>query len=455
MKLPEKKYDYSGFVSVVGELIEEAQKTIEQVIQFDSKYFRADPNLFKYDVNLFSKNQHDFVMKRLYLIIKNPKCSYEKRFKEYLNIYKSNGFDVKIILLCEIETKINIELNDLILIDNFKCITAKTNNEQKDSSSHNDITTYYLCDMNDNRRKIKKTRALLKQLRCEFFRQRNTLRIFEPLTESADINFYTANKFCKNGIMSTGNCQWYHAIWQYLRIIDKVSSPEWHSNFYQKCFNDVFKYKKNPKVLISGTADYSLLAYVYNSSKETNNEAEIFVLDTCQTPLKMCQWFSEKMGFDIKILNMSIFDLEQLYQTFDLICSDAFLTRFDIEDAKRVISCWKEALCEGGAVVTTVRIREDKGQEKNGLKETYIRDCVDRFKKWEGYFDITMSKFTSMVNEYAQKMTSHDLGDQKSVYNMFKSQGFQVIVDMSNINCTPGEFKETEYYEIYCRKETK
>ncbi len=45
MKQPEnKKYDYSGFVNVMKEVIELTQSTIEQVIQFDSKYFRADPN---------------------------------------------------------------------------------------------------------------------------------------------------------------------------------------------------------------------------------------------------------------------------------------------------------------------------------------------------------------------------------------------------------------------------
>ncbi len=412
--------------------------------------------LFKYDVNLFSKNHLDIGMKRLYLIIKNQKCSDEKQFKEYVNIYKSNGFDVKIIFLCETETKLNIELNDLILIDNFKCITAKTNEEQENTRNHTDITTYYLCDLNNNEKKIKKTRALLRQLRWECFRQRNISRIIEPLTESADKNFCTAMKFCKNGIMSDGNCQWYHAIWQYLRIINKVSSPEWHSTFYKKCFNDVFNYKKNPKVLISGTADYSLLAYVYNSSIEKKNDAEIFVLDTCLTPLKMCQWFSKKMGFNIKILNMSIFDLDQLNQKFDLICSDAFLTRFDSEGAKRVISCWKKVLYEEGAVVTTIRIREDKSkQEKNDLKKTYIRDCIDRFQKWEGYFDITMNEFINMVTEYTQKMRSHNLGDQKIVSNMFKSQNFHIIDDLSNINCTPGELEETEYYEVYCRKETK
>lgn len=48
-------------------------------------------------------------------------------------------------------------------------------------------------------------------------------------------------------------CTWYHSVWQYLRVIDKVSSPEWHSIFYEKCFNKLFKEKENPKILISGT----------------------------------------------------------------------------------------------------------------------------------------------------------------------------------------------------------
>jgi len=37
---------------------------------------------------------------------------------------------------------------------------------------------------------------------------------------------------CVGGYLSGSSCSWYHSAWQYLRLIDMVSTPSWHGNFY-------------------------------------------------------------------------------------------------------------------------------------------------------------------------------------------------------------------------------
>lgn len=37
---------------------------------------------------------------------------------------------------------------------------------------------------------------------------------------------------CEGGYLSKTSCCWYHSAWQYLRLIDMVSTPSWHGNFY-------------------------------------------------------------------------------------------------------------------------------------------------------------------------------------------------------------------------------
>lgn len=447
-------YNYKDFVCYMSKTISPSTKSIEQVIQFDSKYFKADPNLFKYKINALKYTKSNIISKKLYVILKNKSYIQNKYYKELVTFYKLNGFYVKTIFLSDMETSINVDLEDLILVDNSVCILAKTGETIEKNLNDKKTTIYYIYNILYNEDVIKKARILLKCLRKEIFQQNNALKISEPLSDSADINYNIAIQNCKNGIMSHGDCTWYHSVWQYLRIINKVSSPEWHVMFYETCFNKLFKEKEKPKILISGTADYSLLAYVYNSSMKMDNKAEIFVLDTCKTPLKICEWYAENHDFKIMVLNMSILDLSQLDIKFDLICSDAFLTRFSKNDAKTVVSNWYDALNKNGMLVTTVRMREYNNFENDDYKNNYIMDCVDRFKKWEGYFNISIKSFKQMVKEYVNKMHSHDLGNKNDIMEMFIDIGF-VIDEISTTNDTPGELCETTYYEICCRKEKK
>lgn len=52
------------FVHYMSEIILSSTKSVEQVLQFDSKYFKADPNLFRYDINLLSNTLNpNFIIK--------------------------------------------------------------------------------------------------------------------------------------------------------------------------------------------------------------------------------------------------------------------------------------------------------------------------------------------------------------------------------------------------------
>lgn len=442
-------YSYKDFTLFMKKTTPKIKKSIEQIIQFDSKYFKIDNDLLKYDLSLLTNNS---VIKKLFIILRNREDEFKDEYKVYIDPYKINGFEIKTIYLYNFDTNLSIELKDLILIDNSFCIIAETKEYWQLKSENRNITSYFLYDCKHNESKIKQTRDLINNLKKENFRQHNSSKIFEPLSESADLNYKIALENCSGGVMSNGDCKWYHSVWQYLRIINKVSSPEWHSAFYEKCFDKLFKEKDSYRVLISGTADYSLLAYVYNSCKHLNKNIEIFVLDTCKTPLKICKWYAKKQKFAINILHKSIFELPKLCTKFDLICSDAFLTRFSKIEAERVVAIWYHCLNKNGMIVTTVRIRDNETilEDDSSAKKEYIYDCIERFKKWKGYFNISSKQFESMVEEYVNHMTSNNLGNKIAIANIFQKQGFDLEIE--NTTDTPGELSETKYYEICCRK---
>lgn len=277
------------------------------------------------------------------------------------------------------------------------------------------------------------------------------LDISKLLEESCDLNYKIAKENCKNGVMSNGDCCWYHSVWQYLRLIDKVSSPQWHTDFYRKSFNKI--QKDDIKVLISGTADYSLLALIYTFAVENDKKVDIYVLDTCKTPLKISEWFAQKHNFTIKVINSSIMNLEEKQLKFDLICTDAFLTRFKVEDAKKIIKIWYNCLNDNGIVSTTVRVTHNSSNvEEAELKQQYIIDAVNRFDEKEN-IELPKEEFKKMVGLYVENMKSNTIGNKEEVDNYFKESGFYIDKEISQTNITRGEYEETKYYEILAQKQ--
>ena len=58
------------------------------------------------------------------------------------------------------------------------------------------------------------------------------LELEEPMVTTAPIAQTLAPVLCQGDHVSPEDCSWYHAIWQYLRIFDMVSTPTWHASFY-------------------------------------------------------------------------------------------------------------------------------------------------------------------------------------------------------------------------------
>lgn len=272
------------------------------------------------------------------------------------------------------------------------------------------------------------------------------LDLEEPIEESADLICDKAHELCGHGIMDD-DCKWYHSSWQYLRLLNLVSTPAWHDTFYRESFQKCLK--KNNNILISGTADYSMLAYVIDSVQREGVKANIYVLDTCKTPLYACTWFSEKNNYPIEIINEDILKYKN-DNFFDIICTDAFLTRFDKKDAKKVINVWNKLLKKNGHIITTIRVHSEDECLKD--KEIYIKEfsdkAMDRCAKNQNHIQYSPKKIASLAEEYARKMTSNSLGNKEDILDMFKEYKVEY-----QINTVLGEFYRTKYIELIAQKD--
>jgi hypothetical protein len=121
------------------------------------------------------------------------------------------------------------------------------------------------------------------------------------------------------------SCNWYHGTWQYLRLLNMVAVPPWY-DFYQGALTDVLRRRPHARVLISAAADYGMLATLHEAMEETNTTPRIEIYDICRTPLRACQWYAERHGFNVECACANLLTDDLPLGAYDLIVTDEFLT---------------------------------------------------------------------------------------------------------------------------------
>jgi hypothetical protein len=101
----------------------------------------------------------------------------------------------------------------------------------------------------------------------------------EPLSRSCDWIAVSARWTCR---WDAGTqCAWYHGSWQWLRLLDLVSNPSWHGDFFGPTLRVACSGLVRPRVLVSGCADYSMYAHV---AEALGRAAMITALDLSHSP---------------------------------------------------------------------------------------------------------------------------------------------------------------------------
>lgn len=304
----------------------------------------------------------------------------------------------------------------------------------------------------------------------------------DPLLVSAEQIAAAASMTCHQGYGGR-RCNWYHGSWQYLRLFDMVSSPSWHDEFYRLELVqqlDFFARKhakeaedggsgepgRAPRVLITGAADYSMLAYVLDAWNRTDaakhamcEDPVVDVLDICPTPLLTCRWYASTVAN--RLIRTHELDLrepdavERLRTTagpFDLIVTDAFLTRFDHDGARAVLRHWSELLAPGGVVITTVRLHsEDKARNVPDEITEFTRRARQQAWQWRLQLRSSIDAICNDAREYALRITSTDFGGEKEVADLLQDADFEIDRALKSKDIF-GELHSTRYLRVVARK---
>ena len=271
----------------------------------------------------------------------------------------------------------------------------------------------------------------------------------EPLMMSADMMSEVSSVLCTHDHMNLSGCGWYHSVWQYLRLMNMVSTPTWHHDFYLENLQESLKNKSKPNVLISGAADYSTLSYTIRAMELLGEEATYSVLDLCETPLFACKWYAKRKQVSLETKQISIFDLDD-DSKYDLICTDAFLTRFSQDKILQILNIWYKALKEGGSVVTTVRIHDEKHQCPSVPSEQDVNafaiKAYERSKIWGGVINYSPEEIAQKARVYASKMKSNRIGTREEILELFQRAGFK-LQHLEDIE-VDGELYPSRYLRI-------
>ena len=273
-------------------------------------------------------------------------------------------------------------------------------------------------------------------------------KISTLLPVSADWMASAAPLVCTGNHIDDSSCSWYHGVWQYLRLFDLASSPTWHDTFYQQSL--LATLKKQANVLISGTADYSMLAYVLEANTRLAANAEINVIDRCPTPMIACQWYASKHGSPVALHALGVDDVQSLSTKFDLIVADAFLTRFEQHEVQNVLATWHDNLQKDGNVVTTVRIHQSEPPISDAEIERFVDRARQAAMRWDKKLITPVDDIVAHARQWAQQMRSNKLGSARQVLDLFEANGFTVTShELAQVR---GELRPSSYLRIVARK---
>ncbi|GIE99677.1 class I SAM-dependent methyltransferase [Paractinoplanes rishiriensis] len=281
-------------------------------------------------------------------------------------------------------------------------------------------------------------------------------RVPEPLLDSADMLHSIAQFACTGDHVDPAGCAWYHGVWQYLRLFNMVSSPNWHARFYEENLRRELHAREGARVLITGAADYGMLAYVLAGHSQPES-LDIHVVDLCHTPLLANRWLGRRHGVEVNIHAVDFLEQGELLAKslgpFDVVVSDAFLTRFKLTDPPEVatvVANWRRMLRPGGTVVTTVRMSGSGSlvADDSRAETQYLLRLYERAKNSHWLLKIDFDDLRHAAREYVQKMDSEDLGGEDDIVSIFTDQGFRVA--KNEVGHVDGELIPTDYLRLVC-----
>lgn len=251
----------------------------------------------------------------------------------------------------------------------------------------------------------------------------------EPVLESAPLARQLAPRLCRTDPATGASCAWNHGFWQYLRALGMVTTPQHHADFFAQALGKVDSGSATPRVLISGAADYSMLAHVLWAFGARRVVPRITVVDLCETPLALNDWYARRANLQIERACCNVLDYRGSAPC-DAVCSHSFLGQFAPAERRRLMAKWRELLRPGGLVATVNRIRPGSGPGRLGFtpeQAQAFRGMVARkAAALREQLDVLPVELEEWAAAYAARQSAYPVASREELVELFEAAGFRL-----------------------------
>ena len=256
--------------------------------------------------------------------------------------------------------------------------------------------------------------------KCDLFLVKD---IEEPLEESAPLAWRLAPQLCYTDPATGETCAWIHGLWQYLRLMGLVTAPQHHGEFYRKAFSGVTNPSSAPRVLISGTADYGMLAHVLAAFG--GRAPRITVVDRCDTPLRLNQWYAARLACEIRTRRCDILDLAD-DDPYDVVCTHSFLGQFSPAQRVKLLGKWHQLLRPGGLAITVNRVRPAASPAQLGFAPDQAREFQAVVSRKAKALRLDPVELAEKAESYTKQNRIHPVRSGEEIRTLFEGAGFGV-----------------------------
>jgi SAM-dependent methyltransferase len=260
-------------------------------------------------------------------------------------------------------------------------------------------------------------------------RRSTSQEVDEPLAVSAPLAWARAPDLCPPADEPRHQCVWYHRVWQYLRLLDVITSVRTNADFLISFFRERARRGGYRRVLIAAGADYSLLAHVAHAYRLERAPLSVTFIDRCGTAVFLNRWYADRMGIDLETCVTDAIEYTAA-EPFDVICSHNFLNRFLPDERIRLLTRWHESLRKGGVALTTQRIRPNATYERDSYGPSGARALAAQVERaaraYEDDLGVDPAELGAAVYEYAIRKGGWVIRTNEEVSRAFEVAGFHV-----------------------------
>jgi hypothetical protein len=245
----------------------------------------------------------------------------------------------------------------------------------------------------------------------------------EPLADSAMLAHEWSQRHCHRG---QNSCDWYHSSWQILRLLGVFTSIRSDDDFIFTELDSALR-RGATRLLVSGAADYALLARIASAASRLGVTPRVTVIDQCRTPLELNRWYAGRAGLEIETEQTDILSYTNPGR-FDLVCTHSFMAYFDEAERARLTRVWWDCLAEGGAVLTAQRVRPGEKRIKIAYTPEQAVAMGERAhqlaQQQVDQLGIDPDLARALALGYASRHLNHVIHHPDHLQDRFEQQGF-------------------------------